>query len=194
MAEIDGGALSFKFILDNGQLNAAIDETLRRVQGFSDAVAGSGDVMDKTTQEIVERIEAQRKVVQDLENSYDDLTGKINAIEPGDAQSRLVEQADAVERELDAERQGLAALMNELDNLQPTAGGAASSLDQIRATLGQIGAACMEHEQAIATLTDEYDRVSKAASDAFTSGRDDDYRTLTERAKAIEGEFAVRRQ
>ena len=53
MAEIDGGALSFKAILDNGQLNAAIDETLRRVQGFSDAVAGSGDVMDKTTQEMV---------------------------------------------------------------------------------------------------------------------------------------------
>ncbi len=35
MAEIDGGSLSFKSILDNGQLNAAIDETLRRVQGFS---------------------------------------------------------------------------------------------------------------------------------------------------------------
>ena len=31
MAEIDGGTLSFKAILDNGQLNAAIDETLRRV-------------------------------------------------------------------------------------------------------------------------------------------------------------------
>ena len=38
MAEIDGGALSFKSVLDNDQLNAAIDETLRRVQGFSDDV------------------------------------------------------------------------------------------------------------------------------------------------------------
>ena len=82
MAEIDGGSLSFKSILDNGQLNAAIDETLRRVQGFSNAVAGRGDVMDKTTQEIVECIEIQRKVIQDLENSYNDLTAKINAIEP----------------------------------------------------------------------------------------------------------------
>ena len=32
MAEIDGGALSFKSIMDNEQLNSAINETLRRVQ------------------------------------------------------------------------------------------------------------------------------------------------------------------
>lgn len=194
MAEIDGGALSFKSILDNGQLNAAIDETLRRVQGFSDAVAGSGDVMDKTTQEMVECIEIQRKVIQDLENSYNDLTAKINAIEPGDAQNQLIEQANSVKQELDAEKQGLVDLMNELNNLQRTTSGAASSLDQIRVTLGQIGAACEEHEQAIAKLSAEYDRVSHAASDAFMSGRDDDYRALQDRADAIKGEVTVRKQ
>lgn len=194
MAEIDGGSLSFKSILDNGQLNAAIDETLRRVQGFSDAVAGSGDVMDKTTQEMVECIEIQRKVIQDLENSYNDLTAKINAIEPGDAQNQLIEQANSVKQELDAEKQGLVDLMNELNNFQRTTSGAASSLDQIRVTLGQIGAACEEHEQAIAKLSAEYDRVSHAASDAFMSGRDDDYRALQDRADAIKGEVAVRKQ
>lgn len=194
MAEIDGGTLSFKAILDNGQLNAAIDETLRRVQGFSDAVAGSGDVMDKTTQEMVECIEIQRKVIQDLENSYNDLTAKINAIEPGDAQNQLIEQANSVKQELDAEKQGLVDLMNELNNLQRTTSGAASSLDQIRVTLGQIGAACEEHEQAIAKLSAEYDRVSHAASDAFMSGRDDDYRALQDRADAIKGEVTVRKQ
>lgn len=194
MAEIDGGSLSFKSILDNGQLNAAIDETLRRVQGFSDAVAGSGDVMDKTTQEMVECIEIQRNVIQDLENSYNDLTAKINAIEPGDAQNQLIEQANSVKQELDAEKQGLVDLMNELNNLQRTTSGAASSLDQIRVTLGQIGAACEEHEQAIAKLSAEYDRVSHAASDAFMSGRDDDYRALQDRADAIKGEVTVRKQ
>lgn len=194
MAEIDGGTLSFKAILDNGQLNAAIDETLRRVQGFSNAVAGSGDVMDKTTQEMVECIEIQRKVIQDLENSYNDLTAKIDAIEPGDAQNQLIEQANSVKQELDAEKQGLVDLMNELNNLQRTTSGAASSLDQIRVTLGQIGAACEEHEQAIAKLSAEYDRVSHAASDAFMSGRDDDYRALQDRANAIKGEVTVRKQ
>ena len=95
---------------------------------------------------------------------------------------------------MDAEKQGLVDLMNELNNLQRTTSGAASSLDQIRVTLGQIGAACEEHEQAIAKLSAEYDRVSHAASDAFMSGRDDDYRALQDRADAIKGEVTVRKQ
>ena len=49
MAEIDGGALSFKSVMDNDQLNVAIEETLRRVQGFFDADVGSGVAMDSIT-------------------------------------------------------------------------------------------------------------------------------------------------
>lgn len=194
MAEIDGGSLSFKSILDNGQLNAAIEETLRRVQGFSNAVAGSGDVMDKTTQEMVECIEIQRKVIQDLENSYNDLTAKINAIEPGDAQNQLIEQANSVKQELDAERQGLVDLMNELNNLQRATSGATSSLEQIRATLGQIGAACDEQEQDIARLESEYKQLAAQMNDAFMSGRDDEYRAINERVQSLKGEITVRKQ
>ncbi|UWH95597.1 MAG: hypothetical protein [Bacteriophage sp.] len=194
MAEIDGGALSFKSIMDNDQLNMAIDETLRRVQGFSDAVVGSGDVMDRTTQEMVECIEIQRKVVQDLENKYSDLNAKINAIEPGDAQEILMSEAIAVKQELNAEKKALTALTVELNNLQSTNVRCAMSFDQIRTTLGQIGAACEEHEREIASLSEEYDRLSKAASDAFMSGHDDDYRVLKDRASAIKGEITVRQQ
>lgn len=194
MAEIDGGALSFKSVLDNDQLNAAIDETLRRVQGFSDAVVGSGDVMDKTTQEMVECIEIQRKVIQDLENSYNDLTAKINAIEPGDAQNQLIEQANSVKQELDAERQGLVDLMNEFSNLQGTASGAAMSLEQIRAALGQIGDSCAEQEQEIARLEAQYKQLSTQMGDAFMAGRDDEYRAINDRMSALKGEIAVRKQ
>lgn len=119
MAEIDGGALSFKSEMDNDQLNSAIDETLRRVQGFSDAVVGSGDVMDKTTQEWV---------------------------------------------------------------------------SQIRSALGQIGDACIEHEQALDRLGAEYDRLGNEMERAFVSGRDDEYRALQEQRNAIQGEMTVRKQ
>ena len=112
MAEIDGGALSFKSIMDNDQLNMAIDETVRRVQGFSNAVVGSGDVMDKTTQEMVECIEIQRKVVQDLENKYSDLDTRINAIKPGDAQEMLMSEAIAVKQELNAEKKSPYSINN----------------------------------------------------------------------------------
>ena len=119
MAEIDGGALSFKSVMDNDQLNSAIDETLRRVQGFSDAVVGSGEVMDKTTQEWV---------------------------------------------------------------------------SQIRSALGQIGDACIEHEQALDRLGQEYDRLGNEMERAFVSGRDDEYRALQEQRNAIQGEMTVRKQ
>lgn len=194
MAEIDGGALSFKSIMDNDQLNAAINETMRRVQGFSDAVVGSGDVMDKTTQEIVECIEIQRKVVQGLETTYSDLNAKINTIEPGDAQSILMNEARQVKDELDAERQGLVALMNELNSLQATNNAAAMSMEQIRVTLGQIGSACEEHENELVRLEDEYKRLSTQMSDAFTSGHDDEYRALQSKVNAIKGEITVRKQ
>lgn len=194
MAEIDGGALSFKSIMDNGQLNSAINETMRRVQGFSDAVVGSGDVMDKTTQEIVECIEIQRKVVQDLETTYSDLNARINTIEPGEAQNVLMNEARQVKDELDAERQGLVALMNELNSLQATNNAAAMSFGQIRTTLGQIGAACEEHENELMRLEDEYKRLSTQMSDAFMSGHDDEYRALQSKVSAIKGEITVRKQ
>lgn len=119
MAEIDGGSLSFKSVMDNDQLNSAIDETLRRVQGFSDAVVESGDVMDKTTQEWV---------------------------------------------------------------------------SQIRSALGQIGDACIEHEQALDRLGQEYDRLGGEMERAFASGRDDEFRAIQEQRNAIQGEMTVRKQ
>ena len=69
MADVNGGALSFTSIMANGKMNAALAETLRRVQGFSDAVVGSGDAMDKTTQEIVESINIQKRVINDWEKT-----------------------------------------------------------------------------------------------------------------------------
>lgn len=194
MAEIDGGALSFKSIMDNEQLNSAINETMRRVQGFSDAVVGSGDTMDKTTQEIVECIEIQRKVIRDLETTYSDLNARINTIEPGEAQNVLMNEARQVKDELDAERQGLVALMNELNSLQATNNAAAMSFGQIRTTLGQIGAACEEHENELMRLEDEYKRLSTQMSDAFMSGHDDEYRALQSKVSAIKGEITVRKQ
>lgn len=47
MANIDGGSLSFKSVLDNDQINSAIEETLRRIQGLSDETVAGGKQMDK---------------------------------------------------------------------------------------------------------------------------------------------------
>ena len=194
MADVNGGALSFTSVMDNEKMNAAIEETLRRVQGFSDAVVGSGDAMDKTTQEIVESINIQKRVINELENTVAELNAKINSIEPGAAQDALIEQANAVRAELDGEKQGMVALINELNNLQRANAGVAATQEEIRAGLGQIGAACEMHETALASLENEYAKISAQMNTALKSGNDNEYRALRERAQAIKGEITTRKQ
>lgn len=193
MADVNGGALSFTSIMDNDQMNAAIEETLRRVQGFSDAVVGSGDTMDNTTQEIVESIQIQKRVIEELEKTVADLNERINSVEPGTAQDALIEQANAARTELDGEKQGMVALINELNNLQRANEGAASASEDIRNGLSQIGAACEMHENAIAALKKEYEQITQMMNGALKSGNDNEYRALRDRAQAIKGEIATRK-
>lgn len=193
MADVNGGALSFTSIMDNDQMNAAIEETLRRVQGFSDAVVGSGDTMDNTTQEIVESIQVQKRVIEELEKTVADLNERINSVEPGTAQDALIEQANAARAELDGEKQGMVALINELNNLQRANEGAASASEDIRNGLSQIGAACEMHENAIAALKKEYEQITQTMNGALKSGNDNEYRALRDRAQAIKGEIATRK-
>lgn len=193
MADVNGGALSFTSIMDNDQMNAAIEETLRRVQGFSDAVVGSGDTMDNTTQEIVESIQIQKRVIEELEKTVADLNERINSVEPGTAQDALIEQANAARAELDGEKQGMVALINELNNLQRANEGVASASEDIRNGLSQIGAACEMHENAIAALKKEYEQITQTMNGALKSGNDNEYRALRDRAQAIKGEIATRK-
>ena len=193
MADVNGGALSFTSIMDNDQMNAAIEETLRRVQGFSDAVVGSGDTMDNTTQEIVESIQIQKRVIEELEKTVADLNERINSVEPGTAQDALIEQANAARTELDGEKQGMVALINELNNLQRANEGAASASEDIRNGLSQIGAACEMHVNAIAALKKEYEQITQTMNGALKSGNDNEYRALRDRAQAIKGEIATRK-
>lgn len=193
MADVNGGALSFTSIMDNDQMNAAIEETLRRVQGFSDAVVGSGDTMDNTTQEIVESIQIQKRVIEELEKTVADLNERINSVAPGTAQDALIEQANAARAELDGEKQGMVALINELNNLQRANEGAASASEDIRNGLSQIGAACEMHENAIAALKKEYEQITQTMNGALKSGNDNEYRALRDRAQAVKGEIATRK-
>ncbi len=193
MADVNGGALSFTSVMDNRQMNAAIEETLRRVQGFSNAVVGSGDAMDKTTQEIVESINIQRQVIQKLENTVSELNAKINEVQPGAAQDMLIEQANAARAELEEEKKGMIALITELNNLQRANDMAASSVEGIRDSLVKIADACAIQEDALSQLNLEYENVTKQMGTAFKAGNDNEYRALRDRAQAIKGEIATRK-
>jgi len=90
MAEIDGGALSFKSVMDNDQINTAIEETLRRVQGLSDGTVAGGKKMDAAFDATADSIrsalgqigtacEMHEKELQNLESEYQRLGQKASA-------------------------------------------------------------------------------------------------------------------
>lgn len=86
MANIDGGGLSFVSEMDNSQLNSAIEETLRRVQGFSDGFVGVGNTVDKTVADIGtmlgrigEECEKQEHAIGQLEDELENFNKTIVA-------------------------------------------------------------------------------------------------------------------
>lgn len=55
---IKGGALEFDIIANNGQINSALDETKRRIQGFTDATVEGGEQIEAAFKEIAAQIDA----------------------------------------------------------------------------------------------------------------------------------------
>lgn len=80
MSNTDSGALSFKAIFDSQQLDRALDETIRRVQGLSQATAGEGLRMSQSFLQTSDRI---RRALADI--------GKVCAMHEGEL-TRLRQQ------------------------------------------------------------------------------------------------------
>lgn len=194
MADVDGGSLSFESILDNSQLEAAIDETMRRVQGLSDGFVSSGQVLDDTMSQMAQAIQSQVAYVQGLENSVSSLDAQMANMQPGDALNAIAEQARNAHATLDAERQGLQELTQEFQRLQQVNDQTASSLDKVSACLGALGAMCEAHEQSISRLEGEYDTLGKQMEDALTNGRKAEYEALKQTQQSVSGEIATRKK
>ena len=133
MANIDGGALSFKFVMENDQMNSAIEETLRRVQGLSDATVAGGKQMDKafmqTTDGIREALgqigqacEMHEAKISELESQYNQLGREASAafLAGRDEEYRAIEENRAgIQGEIAMRKQALEEarnLSNELEN------------------------------------------------------------------------------
>lgn len=106
MAQIDGGGLYFKSEFDNDQMNRAIEETMKRIQGLSDATVSGGDVIDesfmssaKTIREALMQISRalsdNQSEISKLEKKYNELGAKSNeALTAGrEDEQRAIEEA-----------------------------------------------------------------------------------------------------
>lgn len=128
MADIDGGGLSFTSDMDNSQLEAAIQETLRRVQGLSDGMVGVGDTVDKTVAEIGtmlgkigEECEKQETAIWKLEDEFEALK-QLSSKEWekngwSEEYKALKDKQKAIQGEIATRKQLLNELRNQSDEL-----------------------------------------------------------------------------
>lgn len=131
---IKGGALEFDIIANNGQINSALEETKKRVQGFSDATVEGGAKMEVAYQEAAATIEKAFKeidvmaaihsnAINDLEKEYSQL-GKAAAdafmkgTAKGDDEYRaLIQKQQAVKKEITARKELLKEVESTADAL-----------------------------------------------------------------------------
>lgn len=84
MNDISGGGLNFKSQMDNDQLNSAIDETVKRVQGLVDTTVSGGKQMDmafdgtaasirQALEQIGDACELHEQALYELQQQYDAL-------------------------------------------------------------------------------------------------------------------------
>lgn len=135
MAEIDNGALSFKSELDNSQLDGAIEETLRRVQGLTDATVSGGQRMDEafdlTAQTIRQKIseigaacESHEQAINNLESKYNELgrmAGEAFAAGRDEEYRKIEADRAAVQGEIEVRKRLLQELRDGSDALEEQA-------------------------------------------------------------------------
>jgi DNA repair exonuclease SbcCD ATPase subunit len=129
MADIDNGALSFKSELDNSQLDSAVEETLRRVQGLTDATVSGGQKMDAAFDATAESIrsalsqigaacETHESRIAELEAEYKRLGKNAAAamMQGRDEEFRKIEQQQAAIKGEITTRQALLKELREYSN------------------------------------------------------------------------------
>lgn len=110
----ENGALSFDAVINNEKLIGAINESEKRVKGFSDAVVKEGDKIDDAFKITAENIRIQKDVIASLEGEVKRLNAEIDKLAPGNAQLELKQQAAQVAAELKAEKDALVMLEAEV--------------------------------------------------------------------------------
>lgn len=118
---IKGGALEFDIIANNGQLNSALEESKKRVQGFSDATVEGGEQMEVAFKEAADTIEKafsdidtmagiHKAAISKLEKEYAELgeaaaTAFMKGTAKGDEEYRAItKKQQAIKQELNTRK------------------------------------------------------------------------------------------
>lgn len=185
MADIDGGGLSFVSDMDNSQLESAIQETLRRVQGLSDGFVGVGDTVDKTVADIGTMLgqigaecEKQETAIWQLEDEFESLKQLASQEWEKNGWSAdykaIKDKQKAIQGEITVRKQLLNELRDQSDKLdsardamlaeQKAVNENAKAQTSLRARLRELKTEMVELEAAGMRNTDRYREVRAEAA------------------------------
>ncbi|MDR1459793.1 MAG: hypothetical protein LBI60_06235 [Bacteroidales bacterium] len=184
---IQGGALEFEVLFNNGQIDKALEETKRRVQGFTDSTVAGGKKMEEAYQAaasfikggfdtIGNAIHLNETAIANLQKKYNDLgVAAAEAFAKGkDAKyGQLTQQQSVTQDEIDKRKKLVAALYEQdaalakhnqlLEDEKTKVDNAANAQVRFRTQLLNVKQQMMELEQAGKKNTAEYARLTEEA-------------------------------
>jgi len=112
--DISGGSLSFKSVMDNGQMDGAIEETLRRVEGLTNATVRGGEQMDgafkKTASQMLQALNALDAATVEHQNKISELEAKYQEL----GEKASVAKSQGRDEELRAIEDEMSAIRGEI--------------------------------------------------------------------------------
>lgn len=183
---IKGGALEFDIIANNGQINSALEETKKRVQGFSDATVEGGAKMEAAYQEAAATIEKAFKeidvmaaihntAINELEKEYTRL---------GEAASQAFQKGtakgDEEYRALTQKQQAVQAEINQRKELLQEIGTTADALQKEEQTLNTNREKVEQNTKAKGMLRTQIMQLKNELAEAEQAGKrnTDEYRAM----------------
>ena len=192
----DDGALHFEATVDNTLLIRGVEETNRRIQGFSNATVKYGQKIDDVFQVTTDNIKIQKGVIAQLEGELKKLNAEIDKMAPGKAQAELKSQAAEVAAELDAERKALTLLEAEVKKNEQAQISFRTQLRNAREELIRMEQAGLRGSEAYRELQLEVGRLQDAMDDATQQAKvmgDDQgmFRGIISAVSGVAGAFSA---
>lgn len=187
---IKGGALEFDIIANNGQINSALAETKRRVQGFTDATVEGGDRMEAAYREAAAQIEAAFKdidtmaaihsnAIADLEKEYARLGEAA-----GDAFMKGTAKGDEEYRALTAKQQAIKDEIAQRKALLQEVANTADALQKEEQTLNENKAKVEQNAKAKGMLRTQVMNLKNSLAEMEQAGKRD-----TDEFRAMQAEL-----
>lgn len=183
---IKGGALEFEIIANNGQINSALAETKRRVQGFTNATVEGGERMEAAYKEAAAQIEAAFKDIDTMaaihSNAISDLEKEYTRLgeAAGAAFMKGTAQGDEEFRALTAKQQAVKAEIAQRKELLQEVGNTADALRKEEQTLEENRAKVEQNTKAKGMLRTQVMNLKNSLAEMEQAGKRDteEYRVM----------------